>query len=140
MSEYYLLFKALHIISVIAWMCGLLYLPRLFVYHVDVNIGCEADKIFQVMERRLYNIIILPAMIASILFGSLLIYSIGSIEPWLHIKLSLVGGLLIFQFYIARCIKKFASATNQHSAKFYRILNEIPTIIMIIVVFVVIFK
>ena len=141
--NYYLLFKSLHLISVISWMAGLLYLPRIFVYHVENFEKKETTKIFETMERKLYNYIMRPAMILSWLFGVILIYlngleSLASL--WLQIKLVLVFILTIYHEYLGKCLRNLKDGSNNKSSKFYRIINEIPTILLILTVFVVIFK
>ena len=139
----YLLFKSIHLIAVISWMAGLLYLPRIFVYHVENLEKKEITEIFEVMERRLYFYIMRPAMILSWLFGIILIY-ISGIEIfsqlWMHIKLSLVVILTIYHEYLGICLKSLKLKTNAKSAKFFRIINEVPTIILIFIIFIVIFK
>ena len=138
----YLLFKSLHFIAVISWMAGLLYLPRIFVYHSDATHDSQKD-IFKVMERKLYNYIMMPAMLLSWLFGILLIHSLGfSIfsEKWMQIKTILVLVLTIYHFLLGKYLNDFALNNNQKTSKFYRIINEVPTLILIVVVFVVIFK
>ena len=141
--NYYLLFKSLHLIAVISWMAGLLYLPRIFVYHVENLEKKETIEIFEVMEKRLYFYIMRPAMILSWFFGIILIY-ISGIEIfsqlWMHIKLSLVVILTIYHEYLGTCLKSFKLKTNIKSAKFFRIINEVPTVILIFIIFIVIFK
>ena len=139
----YLLFKSLHLISVISWLAGLLYLPRIFVYHVENFEKKETTKIFETMERKLYNYIMRPAMILSWLFGIILVYlngleSLASL--WLQIKLVLVFILTIYHEYLGKCLRNLKDGSNNKSSKFYRIINEIPTILLILTVFVVIFK
>ena len=139
----YLLFKSLHLISVISWMAGLLYLPRIFVYHVENFEKKETTKIFETMERKLYSYIMRPAMILSWLFGVILIYlngleSLASL--WLQIKLVLVFILTIYHEYLGKCLRNLKDGSDNKSSKFYRIINEIPTILLILTVFVVIFK
>ena len=139
----YLLFKSLHLISVISWMAGLLYLPRIFVYHVENFEKKETTKVFETMERKLYNYIMRPAMILSWLFGVILIYfngleSLASL--WLQIKLILVIILTIYHEYLGKCLRNLKNGSDNKSSKFYRIINEIPTILLILTVFVVIFK
>ncbi len=138
----YLLFKSLHLIAVISWMAGLLYLPRIFVYHSEAN--HESQKsVFKVMERKLYNYIMMPAMLLSWLFGILLIHSLGFAvfsELWMQIKIALVSILTIYHFMLSKYLNDFAIDKNNKSSRFYRIINEIPTIILIVVVFVVVFK
>ncbi len=139
----YLLFKSLHLISVISWMAGLLYLPRIFVYHVENFEKKETTKIFETMERKLYNYIMRPAMILSWLFGVILIY-LNGLESlasfWLQIKLILVIVLTIYHEYLGKCLRNLKDGSDNKSSKFYRIINEIPTILLILTVFVVIFK
>jgi len=139
----YLLFKSLHLIAVISWMAGLLYLPRIFVYHVENYQKKEATEIFEIMEKRLFNYIMRPAMLLSWLLGIILILNIG-IEAfsflWLQIKLILVLLLSAYNEYLGKCIKLLKIGENKKSAKFYRIINEIPTILLILIVFIVIFK
>ena len=138
----YLLFKSLHLISVISWMAGLLYLPRIFVYHSDAEDSSQ-KKVFKIMERRLYNYIMMPAMLLTWLFGVLLIHSLGItvfFELWMQVKTILVVILTIYHFSLGKYLNEFPIDNNQKSSKFFRIFNEIPTIILIIVIFVVIFK
>ena len=139
----YLLFKSLHLIAVISWMAGLLYLPRIFVYHVENYQKKEATEIFEIMEKRLFNYIMRPAMLLSWLLGVILILNIG-IEAfsflWLQIKLILVFLLSVYNEYLGKCIKLLKMGENKKSSKFYRIINEIPTILLILIVFIVIFK
>ena len=139
----YLLFKSLHLISVISWMAGLLYLPRIFVYHAENNSELKASEIFKVMERKLYFYIMTPAMTLSWLFGLLLIHSIGFQQlgqTWMLLKLLFVLILTFYHFYLGRILNQFKINNNQHSHKFFRYINEIPTILLILIIFVVIFK
>ena len=139
----YLLFKSLHLIAVISWMVGLLYLPRIFVYHVENSEKKEATEIFEIMERRLYFYIMRPAMIATWLFGVILIYINGLdifAQLWIHIKLALVIFLTIYHEYLGICLKSLKLKTNTKTSKFFRIINEVPTIILILIIFIVIFK
>jgi protoporphyrinogen IX oxidase len=140
--NFYLLFKSLHLISVISWMAGLLYLPRIFVYHSEAN--QESQKsVFKIMEKKLYNYIMMPAMILSWLFGVGLIHTLGFtvfIELWMQIKILAVVILTYYHFTLGKFLKDFASDNNQKTSRFFRIYNEIPTIVLIIVIFVVIFK
>ena len=142
----YLLFKSIHLIAVISWMAGLLYLPRIFVYHSESIVNKKSKDLvstFKIMERRLFLYIMNPAMIVSWIFGALLIYSIGFenfISLWLEIKLLLVLLLTIYHFFLFYCLKKFAENTNSYSSKFYRIINEIPTILLILIILIVVFK
>ena len=140
--NFYLLFKSLHLIAVISWMAGLLYLPRIFVYHSEASF-VEQKNIFKIMERRLYNYIMMPAMLLSWVFGILLIHTLGfSIfsEFWMQLKTLLVSILTIYHFLLGKYLNEFASDDNQKSSKFYRIINEVPTLILIVVIFVVVFK
>ena len=141
--NYYLLFKSLHLIAVVSWMAGLLYLPRIFVYHVENLEKKETTEIFEVMEKRLYFYIMRPAMILSWLFGIILIY-INGIEIfsqlWMHIKLGLVVLLTIYHEYLGVCLKSLKLNNNTKTSRFFRIINEVPTIILIFIIFIVIFK
>ena len=140
--NFYLLFKSLHLISVISWMAGLLYLPRIFVYHSEADHESQR-KVFKTMERKLYNYIMMPAMLLSWLFGVLLIHSIGFSafsELWMQIKSISVVILTYYHFSLGKYLNDFAIDNNQKTSKFFRIYNEIPTIILIVVIFVVIFK
>jgi len=140
--NFYLLFKSLHLIAVISWLAGLLYLPRIFVYHSEAE--HEVQKtVFKTMERKLYNYIMMPAMLLSWLFGILLIQNLGHsifLELWMQIKMIAVILLTYYHFSLGKYLKDFAQDNNDKTAKFFRIYNEIPTIILIVVVFVVIFK
>ena len=139
----YLLFKSLHLIAVISWMAGLLYLPRIFVYHVENFDKKESTEIFETMEHKLYLYIMRPAMLLSWLFGIILIYILG-IESfsylWIQIKLVLVIILTAYHEYLGRCMQLLKSGDNNKSSKFFRIINEIPTLLLILIVFIVIFK
>ena len=139
----YLLFKSLHLIAVISWIAGLLYLPRIFVYHVENFQKKEATEVFEIMEKRLYNYIMRPAMLLSWLLGIILVLIIG-IESfsflWLQIKFVLVVLLTIYHEYLGKCIRLLKSGENEKSSKFYRIINEIPTVLLIFIVFIIIFK
>ena len=139
----YLLFKSLHLIAVISWMAGLLYLPRIFVYHSENMKKEEICTVFKTMERKLYNYIMMPAMILSWLFGLILISQVGFETigtKWLQIKLILVILLSVYHFYLGSLLLKFNKDNNSKSSKFFRWLNEFPTLLLIIIVFVVIFK
>ena len=141
--NYYLLFKSLHLIAVISWMAGLLYLPRIFVYHVENSERKETTEIFEIMEKRLYFYIMRPAMILSWFFGIILIYINGIdifSQLWMHIKLGLVVLLTIYHEYLGICLKSLKLKTNTKTSKFFRIINEVPTIILIFIIFIVIFK
>ena len=138
----YLLFKSLHLIAVVSWMAGLLYLPRIFVYHAEATHESQINT-FKIMERKLYNYIMMPAMLLSWLFGVLLIHSLGFnifAEMWMQIKTISVIILTYYHFLLGKYLNDFAINDNKKSSKFYRVINEVPTIILIVVVFVVIFK
>ena len=139
----YLLFKSLHLISVISWMAGLLYLPRIFVYHAENNSEVKISDIFKIMEKKLYFYIMTPAMILSWVFGLLLIHSIGFQQlgqTWMILKIIFGVVLTIYHFYLGKVLSQFKLDQNNRSNKFYRYINEIPTILLIFIVFVVIFK
>jgi len=139
----YLLFKSLHLIAVISWMAGLLYLPRIFVYHVENKEKKEAIDIFEVMEKRLFFYIMRPAMFFTWIFGLILIYLNGIeifSQLWIQIKIVLVVLLSVYNDYLGKCLKMLKLGENKKSAKFYRIINEIPTFLLIFIVFIVIFK
>tara|TARA_B100000131_G_scaffold63666_1_gene60014 strand:- start:2361 stop:2795 length:435 start_codon:yes stop_codon:yes gene_type:complete len=139
----YLVIKSLHLIAVISWMVGLLYLPRIFVYHVENFEKKETTAIFETMEKRLYNFIMRPAMLFSWIFGIVLIYIIGFdilSNLWMQIKLALVIFLSAYHEYLGKCIIKLKERTNTKTAKFYRYINEIPTITLILIIFIVIIK
>lgn len=138
----YLWMKALHVISVIAWMAGMLYLPRLYVYHAGVKPGSEASETFKVMERRLLKAITTPAMISSILFGAIMLVMTPEWfqQGWLHAKLTCVVGLLAVHGMLARSRRAFAEDRNTHSPLYYRVINEAPTLLMIVIVIMVIVK
>jgi putative membrane protein len=139
----YLLFKSLHLIVVISWMAGLLYLPRIFVYHVENINDDKSKKIFKIMEKKLYFFIMMPAMILSWIFGLILIFIIGSdilSTLWIQIKLLLILLLTFYHFYLGQCLKNFVFEQNNKTSKFFRIINEIPTILLILIVFIVVFK
>ena len=138
----YLLFKSLHLVAVISCMAGLLYLPRIFVYHSEADHDSQ-KKVFKVMERKLYNYIMMPAMLLSWLFGVLLIHSVGFsvfAELWMQIKTVSVVILTFYHFSLGKYLNDFALDNNQKSSRFFRIFNEIPTILLIVVIFIVIFK
>ena len=138
----YLLFKSLHLIAVISWMAGLLYLPRIFVYHSEAFHVSQKDT-FKIMERKLYNYIMMPAMFLSWLFGLLLIHNLGFsvfAELWMQIKIFAVLILTYYHFLLGKYLSDFARDDNLKSSKFFRIINEIPTIILIVTVYVVVFK
>ena len=139
----YLLFKSLHLIAVISWMAGLLYLPRIFVYHVE-NLKDESTSlIFKVMEKKLYFYIMTPAMILTWTFGLFLISSLGLevlSATWVKLKLLLVVLLTLYHFYLSKLLSDFKLDQNTKSSKFFRIINEVPTILLILIVFIVVFK
>ena len=138
----YLLLKSLHLIAVISWMAGLLYLPRIYVYHSEASHDSQKN-IFKVMERKLYNYIMMPAMLLSWLFGILLVHNLGfSVfsELWMQIKIISVIILTYYQLTLGRYLNDFANDNNKKTSRFFRIYNEIPTIILVVVIFVVIFK
>ena len=139
----YLLFKSLHLIAVISWMAGLLYLPRIFVYHSETINNKEQSETFKLMEKRLYFYIMNPAMILSWVFGILLIHTQG-IESlgflWMKIKLGLVVILTAYHFYLLIFLKDFQLDNNIKTSKFFRIINEVPTILLIFIIFIVVFK
>jgi putative membrane protein len=133
--------KALHVISVIAWMAGMLYLPRLFVYHAEAAKGSEPAETFKVMERRLLKGIVNPAMILVFLTGFTLVYLTGDWrDGWWQAKFVLVLGLAGLHGFFGRCVRGFAEDRNERSARFYRILNEAPTILMILIVVLAVVK
>ena len=142
----YLLLKSIHLIAVISWMAGLLYLPRIFVYHSESNKNKKSEDLtstFKIMERRLFIYIMNPAMIVSWILGFLLIYSVGIDHLssfWLQLKLFLVIILTIYHFFLFVCLRKFAENNNYYSPKFYRIINEIPTVLLIAIIFIIVFK
>ena len=141
--NYYLLFKSLHLISVISWMAGLLYLPRIFVYHAETVSNEGKIETFKLMEKRLFFYIMNPAMILSWLFGILLIHSIG-IESfsqlWFQLKLGMVLLLTSYHFFLFQCLKSLSLNNSKYSPKFYRIINEVPTLLLIGIIFTVVFK
>ena len=142
----YLLFKSIHLIAVISWMAGLLYLPRIFVYHSEAiknNKSEDLIETFKVMERRLLVYIMNPAMIVSWIFGILLIHTIGMDNfgsIWLQLKLLFVVILSLYHIFLFQCLRKFAENRNTYSSKFYRIINEIPTVLLIGIILIVVFK
>ena len=141
--NYYLLFKSLHLISVISWMAGLLYLPRLFVYHVDTVNNKEKIDTFKLMEKRLFLYIMNPAMILSWLFGILLMHSIGFESVsflWFQLKAAMVLLLTLYHFFLFYCLESLSQDYSKYSSKFYRFINEVPTILLIGIIFTVVFK
>ena len=141
--NFYLLFKSLHLISVISWMAGLLYLPRIFVYHAENSSEKKTSEIFKIMERKLFFYIMTPAMILSWIFGVILIHSIGFQQigqTWMILKIVFVIILTFYHFYLGKTLAQFKIDQNVHRHKFYRLINEIPTLLLILIVFVVVFK
>ena len=139
----YLLFKSLHLIAVISWMAGLLYLPRIFVYHTENLEDNNTSSIFKIMEKKLYLYIMMPAMVLSWIFGMILISNIGFealSTLWIKIKLILVILLTLYHFYLGKLLEDFRLNKNTKSSKFFRIINEAPTLLLILIVFIVIFK
>ena len=139
----YLLFKSLNLIAVVSWMAGLLYLPRIFVYHVENKEKKEATDIFEVMEKKLFYYIMRPAMIFTWIFGLVLIYLNGVeiiSQFWIQIKIILVILLSAYNDYLGKCLISLKNNSNIRSSKFFRIINEVPTIMLIFIVFLVIFK
>ena len=139
----YLTFKALHLIAVISWMAGLLYLPRIFVYHSENSKNEDQNNTFKIMEKRLFFYIMNPAMILSWIFGLLLLHSIGLStlgEFWLIIKFVLVISLTFYHFYLFSCLRRFNENNNNHSPRFFRIINEVPTVLLIAIIFIIVFK
>ena len=142
----YLLFKSIHLIAVISWMAGLFYLPRIFVYHSESIKNKKSEDLvstFKAMERRLFIYIMNPAMIVSWIFGILLIHSVGIDNLnafWLQLKLLFVVVLTIYHFFLFNCLRKFVANTNSYSPQFYRIINETPTILLIAIIFIIVFK
>ena len=140
--NFYLFFKALHLIAIVSWMAGLLYLPRIFVYHAETK-NDDVKNTFKVMERRLFVYIMNPAMILSWLFGLILIHSIGIqsfSEFWLIAKIVLVLLLTFYHFFLFNCLNKFSLDRNERSSKFFRVINEVPTVLLIVIIFLVVFK
>ncbi len=138
----YLLFKSLHLIAVISWMAGLLYLPRIFVYHSENN-NEIISSVFKIMERKLFYYIMTPAMVLSWLFGMVLIHEVGFEQLaslWLKLKLVFVVFLTVYHFYLGSLLTHFKLDQNKKTSKFYRYINEIPTLLLILIVFIVVFK
>ena len=138
----YLLFKSLHLVAVISWMAGLLYLPRIFVYHSE-NSNEVISNVFKVMEKKLFYYIMTPAMVLSWIFGLVLIYETGFQQLanlWLQLKLILVILLTTYHFYLGLLLNQFKLNQNRKTSKFYRYINEIPTLMLVLIVFIVIFK
>ena len=139
----YLLFKSLHLIAVISWMAGLLYLPRIFVYHSENIEKPIVTEVFKVMEKKLFFYIMTPAMTLSWIFGLILIHEIGFqqlVQKWMILKLIFVISLTLYHFYLGRILGQFKLDVNKHSSRYYRYINEIPTLLLILIIFIVIFK
>lgn len=133
--------KSLHVMFVIAWMAALLYLPRLMVYHADSAVGSEQSETFKVMERRLLRGIAIPSMIGTWVFGLWVAWLIDAwSQGWFHAKLACVVGLTVIQLMLARSVRAFAEDRNRHSARYYRVVNEIPALVMVAIVILVIVK
>jgi putative membrane protein len=143
-DEPFLWLKALHIIAVISWMAGMFYMPRLFVYHSQVAVGSEASELFKTMERKLMRLIINPAMIATWVFGLWLAVTINAFDPenggWLHAKLGLVLLMQVAHAMMSRYRKAFFRDERPKSERYFRIFNEIPTVLMVGIVLLVVFK
>lgn len=141
MNDLYLWLKAFHIMSVISWMAAMFYLPRLMVYHADSETGSTQSETFKVMERRLLKAIMTPAMIASWVFGLSVAYGYSLFgDGWLHVKLAIVLALSGYHGLLARHVRIFACDENSHSSRYYRLINEIPTLLMAIIVFLVVLQ
>jgi protoporphyrinogen IX oxidase len=137
----YLWFKALHVISVIAWMAGMFYLPRLFVYHADAPVGSAQSELFKIMERRLLRAIINPAMIFTWVFGLWIAWDgFRFMGGWLHVKIVAVIALSAFHGFLSKSVRLFANDQNQKSARYWRLMNEVPTVLMFIIVILVVVK
>ncbi len=142
LSNYYEWIKAFHIIAMTSWMAGMFYLPRLYAYHAAVKVGSDQDKTFQIMESRLLRIIINPAMIVTLILGLMLadIYGFRSLGMWFHIKMLAVIILMAIHGFLAKWRKDFVVGKNKNSAKFYRVMNEVPVVFFIIIVILVVVK
>jgi protoporphyrinogen IX oxidase len=140
MASYYLWIKAFHVIAVIAWMAGLFYLPRLFVYHATAEIGSAKSETFKVMERRLLKAIMTPAMVASWVLGLALIHILDGFPGWLAVKLAAVVPLTAFHLLLARYVRQFAEDQRPKTERCFRIINEAPTLLMIVIVIMVVVK
>lgn len=143
LNEAYPWTRALHIIAVISWLVALLYLPRLYVYHCGVGAGSQAAEMLKLMERRLLRAIMTPAMVAALITGGFLLYTPGVAAwgaAWAYLKLASVGGLLLFHGLLARWRREFEADANQRPAGFYRIANEVPTLLMIVIVIMVVVR
>jgi putative membrane protein len=139
-SDYYLWIKAFHVIFVTCWMAGIFYLPRLFVYHVETN-HSETKKTFEIMERKLYRGIMTPSMYLSVILGGLLLFIPGTLSSgYIHLKILCVFLLIMFQFYLNHCRLQLAQGKNSKTSRFFRIINELPIVLLIIIVVCVIVK
>ena len=139
----YLIFKSLHLVAVVSWMVGLLYLPRIFVYHTENKNDQNTNLVFKTMERKLFFYIMTPAMVFTWFFGLILINILGFdifFTLWIKLKLLFVILLTFYHFYLARCINDFKLEQNTKTSKFFRIINEVPTILLILIIFIVVFK
>jgi protoporphyrinogen IX oxidase len=137
----YLWIKAIHVIAVIAWMAGMFYLPRLFVYHADVRKGSDQSELFKVMEKRLLTVIIYPAMMIAWILGLWLAWDgFRFMAGWLHVKLAAVIALSALHGYLSRAVRDFAQDRNEKTARHWRMINEVPTVLMVIIVIMVIVK
>ena len=135
--------KALHVISVIAWIAGMMYLPRLFVYHTAAEKGSIQSETFKIMERRLYRGIMHPALVMTGVSAGLLLATPGAVDwgqGWIHVKLALVAILIVLHILMGAWLKAFAADRNRHSARFFRIVNELPTLLMVLIVVLVVVK
>ncbi|HAD86323.1 MAG TPA: protoporphyrinogen oxidase HemJ [Rhodospirillaceae bacterium] len=140
-GDAYLWIKGLHVISVIAWMAGLLYLPRLYVYHVDAEPGSDKSETFKIMERRLMRGILNPSMMASVIFGLIMVYDSSPAiwqAGWFHTKLTAVIAMLVMHVFCGKWRRAFAEDRNTHSGRFYRFMNEVPAVLMVVIVLMVI--
>ena len=140
-GDAYLWIKVLHVISVIAWMAGLLYLPRLYVYHVDAEPGSDKSETFKIMERRLMRGILNPSMMASVIFGLIMVYDSSPAiwqAGWFHAKLTAVIAMLVMHVFCGKWRRAFAEDRNTHSGRFYRFMNEVPAVLMVVLVLMVI--
>jgi protoporphyrinogen IX oxidase len=140
-DEFFLYVKAFHVVAVMSWMAGLLYLPRLFIYHTDAPIGSEQSETFKMMERRLLKVIMNPAMMVSWVLGLYLAWDIYGFQGgWLHMKIAMVVGLTLVHVLFSRAVRDFAADRSRRPASYWRIWNEVPTVLMIVIVILVIVK
>lgn len=142
-ADYYLIIKSLHLISMVAWMAGLFYLPRLFVYHIDTQPLSQTSEVFKVMEMRLARIIMLPASILTLIFGLMLTFApgvVGMSMGWFHAKITLVLLLFAYHGFLIRCMKSFSEDLRPYNRSFFVLINEVPTILLIGIVFMVVLK